>query len=695
MALRGQVEIDVIIANGQDTLGALALSYVNRKSSGVFDKLKLKDDTYRLILLDGYLRAVIDPDTEAVRQYLVDDDTKLNQLLDGILKLSNRLGSSALPITGRKALPLIFAAVGLPGTPGIQGNPGAQGATGLATDFQTTNLTSSTVADQFLISDAKGARWDYVVVKSTGEQRSGSVLGTWTADGANIEFNDTSTDDILGTTEALEFNVIFSGGNIQLVAVPASGQWSVYGSRYFTPNNGNGTGPISGVLADGYVFIGNSLGVAQARLLSGAISVTNTGVVSIGAGVIVNSNINASAAIAVSKLAAMTASRVVGTDASGFLVALDTATYPSLTELALLKGVVTTPVQTQINGKLTDPMTSIGDVIIRNGSNVTARLAAGSSGQVFTISGGVPSWQTPVSGFADPLTSVGDLMHRNSGNVTARLGIGSANQVLTVSGGLPVWATPASGFADPMTTIGDLMIRNGSNVTSRLGIGTSAQILTVSGGVPTWQNIPSNYITGSLVAGRVTLSTGTNTIGDNSGFTWSAGMLTTGKATLSTTPAVDATLTQILARDGSTGEIKYRNISTFSNGNYGGWGPVNMGNVTLATNVTNVTGTGSYSIVGEIVHVFGYLDVTPTALGTVSFSLPLAIPTDALYGGGGEATIGGVGSSLSTFNGYNIAWSFRYNASAGSRIFVETESQVPGTPVSRIYFTYTYRRIAV
>jgi hypothetical protein len=41
---------------------------------------------------------------------------------------------------------------------------------------------------------------------------------------------------------------------------------------------------------------------------------------------------------------------------------------------------------------MADPMTTAGDVIIRNGANTTARLAAGSSNQLLVISSGVPAW---------------------------------------------------------------------------------------------------------------------------------------------------------------------------------------------------------------------------------------------------------------------------------------------------------------
>jgi hypothetical protein len=44
----------------------------------------------------------------------------------------------------------------------------------------------------------------------------------------------------------------------------------------------------------------------------------------------------------------------------------------------------------------------------------------------------------------NPLTTTGDTIYSSSGTTPARLGIGSTGQVLTVAGGVPSWATPAS-----------------------------------------------------------------------------------------------------------------------------------------------------------------------------------------------------------------------------------------------------------
>jgi hypothetical protein len=45
----------------------------------------------------------------------------------------------------------------------------------------------------------------------------------------------------------------------------------------------------------------------------------------------------------------------------------------------------------------------------------------------------------------NPMTTTGDTIYSSSGSTPARLGIGSTGQVLTVAGGVPSWATPAGG----------------------------------------------------------------------------------------------------------------------------------------------------------------------------------------------------------------------------------------------------------
>jgi hypothetical protein len=73
------------------------------------------------------------------------------------------------------------------------------------------------------------------------------------------------------------------------------------------------------------------------------------------------------------------------------------------------------------------------------------------------------------TGMVNPMTTTGDMIYSSSGSTPARLGIGSTGQVLTVAGGVPTWAAAAGGgkvlqvvsattttdFANNTTTYGD------------------------------------------------------------------------------------------------------------------------------------------------------------------------------------------------------------------------------------------------
>lgn len=92
-----------------------------------------------------------------------------------------------------------------------------------------------------------------------------------------------------------------------------------------------------------------------------------------------------------------------------------------------------------------------------------------------------PAWATVLT---DPMTTIGDTIYRNGANVTSRLPIGTANQFLRSVWGLPTWQT-VSILTNPMTTIGDMIIRDGTNTDARLPVGTAGQVLSVAWGIPT------------------------------------------------------------------------------------------------------------------------------------------------------------------------------------------------------------------
>jgi hypothetical protein len=148
-----------------------------------------------------------------------------------------------------------------------------------------------------------------------------------------------------------------------------------------------------------------------------------------------------------------------------------------------------------------NPMTTAGDMLFENAVPAPARLAIGSSGQVLTVVGGLPSWQPNPSGLNNPMTTTGDLIASSPGSTPIRVGIGTAGQVLTVSGGLPTWQNSASGFANPMTTTGDLITSSPGAMPVRLGVGANNQVLSVVGGVPAWANSPAGFANPMTQAG--------------------------------------------------------------------------------------------------------------------------------------------------------------------------------------------------
>ena len=77
-----------------------------------------------------------------------------------------------------------------------------------------------------------------------------------------------------------------------------------------------------------------------------------------------------------------------------------------------------------------------------------ADLKGGTTGQVLKKNSNTDMdfvWGADSAGMTNPMTTTGDTIYSSSGSTPARLGIGSTGQVLTVSGGLPTWSTPAGG----------------------------------------------------------------------------------------------------------------------------------------------------------------------------------------------------------------------------------------------------------
>lgn len=104
-----------------------------------------------------------------------------------------------------------------------------------------------------------------------------------------------------------------------------------------------------------------------------------------------------------------------------------------------------------------NPETTTGDIAYRSATaNTNTRLAIGSSGQVLTVAGGVPSWATPTTGDIE--------------GVTAGTGISG--------GGTSGTVTITNSMATAIDAKGDLVVGTGADTFSRLGVGANNTVLT-------------------------------------------------------------------------------------------------------------------------------------------------------------------------------------------------------------------------
>lgn len=216
------------------------------------------------------------------------------------------------------------------------------------------------------------------------------------------------------------------------------------------------------------VGLGNVDNTSDATKNAAAVALTNK-TINAASNTITNisdAEIKAAAGIAVNKLAAVTANRVLLSDASGFI------TPSSVTNTTLGYLDATSSIQTQLNGKM---------------ATGTVAIASGGTGQTS---------KTAAMDALSPTTTLGDIMYGGTGGTVTRLaGSTSASlAVLTQTGNgttsaAPVWSTTAV-LTNPMTTSGDIIYGGASGVATRLAKGTDGNYLTQVSGVPAWTSEP-------------------------------------------------------------------------------------------------------------------------------------------------------------------------------------------------------------
>lgn len=372
----------------------------------------------------------------------------------------------------------------------VEGSQGIPGNDGGGTDYSALNIVTDTTADEFAASLAYGAEWTYVVVSSSGYVRKGRVEAAWNPSSATQPvYFDNSTTDLDGDTSAVSFQVAIVSGNVRLIALVASGTWTVRGTRYLTPNGGI-LQITPSVLASGNILVGNSSNVATPVVMSGDGALSNTGVFAISSDAIVNADINASAAIAWSKLASGTTSRVVVTNSSTGLFEVSPITTTILGYLAN----VTSDIQSQINALSSGTFNGAVSTILT--SNLTADRVLISN----------PAGKVAVSGVSVTNLNTLDTTTSITTQLAGKLNLtgGTLSGALTVNGatvlGSTLSVTGAATFFNNIATAGNLSVTGTAQVTGNLAANTTATVGTtlVVGGAATFNT--TAQVTGAFTA---------------------------------------------------------------------------------------------------------------------------------------------------------------------------------------------------
>ena len=170
-------------------------------------------------------------------------------------------------------------------------------------------------------------------------------------------------------------------------------------------------------------------------------------------------------------------------------------------------------------------LTTTGDTIYASGASTPARLGIGSTGQVLTVSGGVPSWATPATSSTSwTLLNAGGTALTGGGASTRTVSFSSQNSLLIVVTGASTTAAEqmmigfnsdsganydeiglrynASGVVSQINSLGLSSIRFAETATAA---GTAGAVMLVSGAKGT--GVKSYSLSGASVSGTYSYNT--------------------------------------------------------------------------------------------------------------------------------------------------------------------------------------------
>jgi hypothetical protein len=293
--------------------------------------------------------------------------------------------------------------------------------------------------------------------------------------------------------------IVYGNGTSALGVTPAGTTGQVLiGNTGSAPSWGTISSSLVSSFSAGTTGFTPSIATTGAITLAGTLATTNG-----GTGL---TSFNANGAVYATSSSALTTGTLPTTGGGTGLTSFTSggAVYATSTS-ALTTG--TLPIASGGTGQTTataafdalSPMTTVGDIIYEATGPTATRLPIGTTGQVLTVSGGIPTWSTPASGGVSSFqTSLSGLTPSTS-----------TTGAITLAGTL---GATSGGTGQSTYATGDILYASASNTLAKLPAGTNGQILTLASGIPSWAPSTSSGVSFTVTDFTATASQTTFTV---------------------------------------------------------------------------------------------------------------------------------------------------------------------------------------